>query len=94
MKKNKSSISKSGSYEKVGEFWDSHDLTDFIDQTKKTNFDVDITREKIYCSLDKKISSDLQILANKQGISPDVLVNKILQEKLKTIKSFHKPHNP
>lgn len=87
MKKNKSSISKSKSYETIGEFWDSHDLMDFAAQIKKTSFDVDIKKEKFYCSLDKKISNELQILANKKGISPDVLVNEILQEKLKSIKS-------
>ena len=91
MKKNKSSISKSKSYEEMGEFWDSHDLTDLTDQTKKINFNVDIKREKIYCSLDKKISNELQILANEQGVSPDVIVNRILQEKLKSIKSPKKP---
>ncbi len=90
MKKNKSSVSKSKSYEEVGEFWDSHDLTDFLGQVKKINFDVDIKREKIYCSLDKKVSNELAILANEQGILPDVLVNKILQEKLKSIKSPRK----
>lgn len=90
MKKNKSSISKSNSYETMGNFWDSHDLTDFVSHTKKVNFNVDIKSEKIYCSLNKNISNELQILANKQGISPDMLVNKILQEKLKTMKSTKK----
>lgn len=87
MKRNNSSISKSKTYEELGDFWDSHDLTNFNSQTNKAHFDVDIKSEKNYCSLNKKISNELQILANKEGISPDLLVNKILQEKLKSIKS-------
>ena len=86
-KNNKSSISKSNSYESIGEFWDTHDLTDFNTKTKKANFNVDIKGDKTYCTLDKKISTELQSLANKRGISPDVLVNLLLQEKLQSIKS-------
>ena len=83
MKKNKSSISKSNSYEQMGEFWGSHDLTDFLGATKKNKFDVDIVEEKIYCILDKEISGKVQSLATKRGILPDILVNKILQNGLK-----------
>lgn len=75
--KKNSSISKSKTYEKMGDFWDSHDLTDFSSKTKKAHFDVDIKSERIYCSLNKEISNELQILANKQGVSLDLLVNKI-----------------
>lgn len=90
MKKDKSSTSKSNSYENLGQFWDSHDLTDFDKQTHKVNFDIDIKSEKIYCALDKKILSQLQSLADDRGVSPDVLVNLFLQEKLQSFKSKRK----
>lgn len=86
MKKNKSSISKADSYKDLGQFWNSHDLGDYESKTKKVQFDVDIKSEKIYCPLDKSISNELQVLANKRGISPDVLTNLLLQEKLKSLK--------
>ena len=86
MKKNKSQISKADSYEKMGEFWDSHDLTDFNNESKKVNFNVGIKNDKIYCVVDRKISDELQSLANKRGIAPDVLVNLFLQEQLKSLK--------
>ena len=35
-----SSISKASSYEEMGEFWDTHDLTDYWDQTYKVDFKV------------------------------------------------------
>ena len=87
MKKIKSSISKSNSYEQMGEFWDSHDLTNYDNQIKKVSFDIEIKRDKTYCALDKKISNELQMLAKKRGVSPDVLVNLLLHEKLRSIKS-------
>ncbi len=90
MRKDKSSVSKSSSHEDLGQFWDSHDLTDFDKQTYKVNFDIDIKSEKIYCALDKKISSQLQSLADDRGVSPDVLVNLFLQEKLQSFKSRKK----
>ena len=87
MKKNKSPISKTDSYEEMGEFWDSHDLTDLNNELKKVNFNVGIKNDKIYCAVDKQISDELQSLANKRGVAPDVLVNLFLQEKLKSLKS-------
>lgn len=87
MKKNKSSISKADSYKELGQFWSSHDLGDYEGETKKVQFDVDVKGEKIYCPLDKNISNELHVLANKRGISPDVLTNLLLQEKLKSLKS-------
>ncbi len=86
MKKDKSSISKSNSYESLGQFWDSHDLTDFNIQTRKVNFNVDVKNDKVYCVLDKKISQQLENLADKRGVSPDILVNLFLQEKLQSFK--------
>jgi len=48
MPKHKSSISKAKSYKEIGEFWDTHDLTEYWDQTKKTSFEVDIESEVTY----------------------------------------------
>jgi hypothetical protein len=48
MRKNRSSISKAKSYKEIGEFWNTHDLTEFWGQTKKTSFQVDIESEVTY----------------------------------------------
>jgi hypothetical protein len=48
MRKNRSSISKARVYKTIGEFWDTHDLTEFWGQTKKTSFEVDIESEVTY----------------------------------------------
>ncbi len=82
MRKYKSSISKAGSYKEIGEFWDTHDLTEFWQRTRKASFDVDIQSEAIYYSLDKRLAERLQSIAMKRGISADTLVNLWVQEKL------------
>jgi hypothetical protein len=56
MRKYKGLISKAKSYKEIGEFWDTHDLTEFWDQTKKTSFEVDIESEVTYYSLDKRLA--------------------------------------
>ena len=82
MTKGGSTISKVKSYKEIGDFWDTHDLSDFWDQTKKVEFGVDVNSEIIYCSLDKKLAEKVQSIAQRRGVSPDTLINLWVQEKL------------
>jgi hypothetical protein len=82
MRKGKSSISNAKSYKEIGEFWDIHDLSDFWDQTKTVKFEVDIESEITYYSLDKKLAEEVQLIAQKRGVSADTLINLWVQEKI------------
>ena len=82
MKKGKSSMSMVKSYKDIGEFWDTHDLSDFWEKTKKTEFKVDIKTEITYYSLDKRLAEQVQSIAQRRGISADTLINLWIQEKL------------
>lgn len=82
MRKNKSSISKAGSYREIGEYWDSHDLSKVWDKTRKVKFDVDIESETTYYPLERNLSEKVQALAKKQGVSSDTLINLWIQQKL------------
>jgi len=82
MRRGKSSISKAKSYKEIGEFWDTHDLIDFWDQTKRVEFEVGIESEITYCSLDKKLAEEVQSIAQKRGVSADTLINLWVQEKI------------
>lgn len=42
MDENKSSISGAQSYEEIGEFWDTHDVSDYWEQTRPVTFEVDL----------------------------------------------------
>jgi len=82
MRKNKSSISKASAYREIGEYWDTHDLSEVWDKTRKVKFDVDIESEITYYPLEKGLSEKLQALAKKQGVSSDTLINLWIQQKL------------
>jgi len=79
MQKNKlSSISKADTLEKMGEFWDTHDFTEFDNpDTPDVNFDVS-------CSV--PIEEELFFLVEQQaklrGVTVETLVNMWLQQKL------------
>jgi len=78
----RSSISKAKSYWEIGEFWDTHDLTDYWDKTRSVEFDVNIESEVTYYAIDRKLSDALQKLSTQRGISPETLLNLWVQEKL------------
>ena len=87
MIKRKSSVSQATSYKEIGEFWDTHEISDFLDKTKEVSFDVDIQSEITYYAVDKRLSEQIQAIALKRGVTADTLVNLWMQEKLKEQKA-------
>jgi hypothetical protein len=80
-------LSKARSYEEIGEFWDSHDLSEHWDRTKSVRFEVDIESEVTYFALDSRLSKRVRSLAKKRGISTGTLLNLWVQEKLREKKT-------
>lgn len=78
MAANKSSISKANTLEKMGEFWDKHDFTEFDDSTAPdVKFNVTVA---IPIELD--LLSSLEKQAHLRGVSVETLVNLWLQQKV------------
>ncbi len=73
-----SSVSRADSVEKMGEFWDQHDFTDFDDPEAP---DVEFT---VRCAvpLEPDLLTQVEEQAQRRGISVETLVNLWLQEKL------------
>jgi len=82
MRKHKSSISKAKSYREIGEFWDTHDLSEYWERTKAAGFRINIQSEVTYYALDNELSSKIRALSKQKGISADTLLNLWVQEKL------------
>jgi hypothetical protein len=82
MSAGKSSISQAQSYREIGEFWDTHDLGDYWDQTRPVEFEVDIQSEVTYYALDKALSTRIRTFARRHGVSAETLLNLWVQEKL------------
>jgi len=82
MSKSKSSISKAQSYKEIGEFWDTHDLAEYWEQTEPVEFELDVQSEVAYYPLDATLSSKVRSVAKQRGVSPETLLNLWVQEKL------------
>ncbi|MEK6303539.1 MAG: CopG family antitoxin [Acidobacteriota bacterium] len=82
MARNKSSLSKAGSYQEIAEFWDTHDLAEHWDKTKPAEFEVDIQSETTYYPVENALSKKIRTAARKRGVSPETLLNLWVKEKL------------
>ena len=78
MPANKSSVSKTNSFEKMGEFWDKHDFTEFDDpNAPDVKFHITVA-----IPVEPDLLSDIEELAHRRGINVETLVNLWLKEKL------------
>jgi hypothetical protein len=82
MNKNKSLISKAKSYKEISDFWDTHDLAKYWEQTKPIDFEVDIQSEVTYYALDITLSTKIREVAKQRGVSSETLLNLWVQERL------------
>ncbi|MCX7838850.1 MAG: BrnA antitoxin family protein [Anaerolineae bacterium] len=78
-----SSISQANTEQKVGEFWDAHDFTDFDDPT------VPDVKFEIACAvpIELELFSALEKQARQHGVQVETLVNLWLQQRLSEQKS-------
>jgi len=82
MSENKSSISQAQSYQEIGEFWDTHDVTDYWEETEPVEFEIDLQSEIRYCALEQRLASKVSEIAWQRGVSVETLVNLWVQEKV------------
>jgi hypothetical protein len=85
MKEARSTISKGQSYQEIGKFWDTHDLTDFWSQTKPVEFEVAIESEITYYPVEATLSDKLSEIARRRGVSAETLLNLWVQERLAVV---------
>lgn len=80
-KKRKTTISKAGSIQEIGDFWDTHSLADHWDETQEASFEIRATHRR-RVTIDPEIYSQLETVAHTRGLSPETLVNLWLAEHL------------
>jgi len=76
------SISKARTLREIGDFWDSHDATDFESETYPVEFDVDVQTRQHYVAVDPDLLERLRREAHARGVSAESLINLWLQEHL------------
>jgi hypothetical protein len=78
MEENKlSSVSKADSDEKIGEFWDSHDFTEFDTDAPDAEFEVIST-----VPVQIELLNEIEAQAAKRGVKVETLVNRWLRQKI------------
>ena len=55
--------------DEAAEFWDTHDLADYWDQTSEVNFEVDLQRRVFLTALEPELAKKLANRAHKEGVS-------------------------
>lgn len=80
----KASVSGGTTPEEIGEFWDTHDLSDYLDQTTDITdrFDSDIQSVRHLVALDPRLLREAIRRAHRQGITVETLVNIAVKDAL------------
>jgi hypothetical protein len=70
------------SIEELTEFFDTHDMSEYLDEMPEAHFDVDIQRRSFLISVDEQLMKQLSEVAKSQHTSTQHLVNEWLKEKI------------
>lgn len=74
-------ISNARSLEEIAEFWDTHSLADYWDQTHEVEIEVQLeTRHRV--TIDPELYARLVAEARMRGVLPETLVNVWMAERL------------
>ena len=83
--KKKSRIPKFKTYEEEARFWDTHDITDFEDETEDIDIVFELNKprdETVILRVQKEIKEQLDKLARSRGLNLSTLVRMWMMEKL------------
>ncbi len=76
------SISKARTIEEIADFWDTHSLADYWDQTHEVEFTVRAKRRR-RVTIDPDVYQQVEVKARTRGLLPETLVNLWLVEHLR-----------
>jgi hypothetical protein len=76
-----SSTSKATSLDELAEFWETHSLDDYWDQTRPADIEVKAIRRR-RVTLDPDVFARIEVQAHRRGLTPETLINTWLAEKL------------
>lgn len=74
------------SYEQIADFWDTHSLADYWEQTEPAEFEISPTARRRYLvAVDPGILNRIRRLARVRGLSTESLVNLLLEQRLQEV---------
>jgi len=78
-------ISQASTLEEIGDFWDTHRLDEYWDQTHEVEFTIRAQRRR-RITLDPDLYKRLEVQARARGILPETLANLWLDEQLQKVR--------
>jgi hypothetical protein len=76
------------SYDEIANFWETHSLSDYWDQTEPAEFEISTPLHRRYLvPVDRDILSRAQQIAHTRGLSTESLVNLLLEQRLREIET-------
>lgn len=69
----------------AAEFWDTHSLAGYWDQTEEAHFDVNLQRRVFLVPLEHSVARRLADVARRQGVSAETLVNLWVSDHLQQV---------
>jgi len=76
------------SYEEMAEFWDTHSLADYADQTESADFEIaPEARRRYLVAINREVLARVQRLARLRGMSSESRVNLLLEQRLQEVES-------
>lgn len=74
------------SYTEAAEFWDTHSLADYWDQTEPAEFEISPdARRRYLVAVDPDLLSRVKRIAHTRGITTESLINLLLEQRLHEI---------
>ncbi|MFZ5910139.1 MAG: CopG family antitoxin [Chloroflexota bacterium] len=82
------SIPEMDSYEEIAEFWDTHSLADYWDQTEPAMFEISPELHRRYLvAVEPDLLNRLRQAAFARGVSTESLINLLLEQRLREIET-------
>lgn len=83
---NTSSISKARTYEEMSEFWDTHSLADYEDQTYEVEMTFNPAARRTYVNIEPDLMEDLWAIASERRVSAETLINVWLRQQVDEVR--------
>lgn len=81
-------IPEMSSYEEIADFWDTHSLADYWEQTEPDDFEIEPgARRRYLVALDPELLQRVWKLAHSRGLSTESLVNLLLEQRIHQLDS-------
>jgi hypothetical protein len=77
-----SSISQARTLDEMAEFWDTHSLADYDDQTYEVDMTFDLSARRSVVSIDPELLEELRRIARERQVSTQTLVNLWLRQRV------------